>query len=165
MVSTLQRGWKREVFRRFRFGGITCWRLVSNARRIGRIIGSDSTIHFDTSQSHGNYLKGRKLGMYELILRDVDFAACQRSVQCCKTGNNLLGNAEMGGLTPPTVLSKRCCLRQRFVAIDGTRPGSSAFPLLWRDQKMDRFVDRLKRPIVFSRWYPTNARKMEKSSG
>ena len=43
--------------------------------------------------------------------------------------------------------------------------GSSAFPLLWRSQKMDRFVVRLKIHIVFSRWYRTIARKMEKSSG
>ena len=27
---------------------------------------------------------------------------------------------------------------------------------------MDRFVDLLKKRIVFSRWYPTIARKMEK---
>ena len=29
-------------------------------------------------------------------------------------------------------------------------------------QKMDRFVDRLKRRIVFSRWYPTCPRKLKK---
>ena len=41
----------------------------------------------------------------------------------------------------------------------------SAFPLLWKSQKLYRFVDRLKRRIVCSRWYPTIAIKMEKSSG
>ena len=76
--------------------------------------------------------------------------------------SNIIGNAEMGGFTPPAVLSGRCSFRLLFVSIDGTRPGSSVFPLLWRSQKMDRFVDRLKRRIVFSRWYPTISRKMEK---
>ena len=32
--------------------------------------------------------------------------------------------------TPPAVLSKRCSFRLPFVSIDGTQPGSSAFPLL-----------------------------------
>ena len=36
--------------------------------------------------------------------------------------------------------------------IDGTRLRSSACPLLWKSPKMDRFVDRLKRRIIFSRW-------------
>ena len=41
-----------------------------------------------------------------------------------------------------------------------------AFPLLWRRQEMDRFVDRLERRIMFLRWYSNIARrKMEKSSG
>jgi len=35
---------------------------VSNAKRIGRIIGSDSTSHFETPESHGNDLETRKLG-------------------------------------------------------------------------------------------------------
>ena len=41
---------------------ITCWRLVPNARRIGRIIGSDSTSHFETPQSHENGSEASKLG-------------------------------------------------------------------------------------------------------
>ena len=45
-----------------------------------------------------------------------------------------------------------------------TRPGSSKFPLLRRSHKIDRFVERLKRCIVFSRWYLTIARNMENSS-
>ena len=53
--------WERENFRRFRIGGITCWKLVPNARRIGRIIGSDLTSHFETLQSHGNYSEARNL--------------------------------------------------------------------------------------------------------
>ena len=43
-------GGKVKNFRRFRIGGITCWRLVPNARRIGRIIRSDSTSNFETPQ-------------------------------------------------------------------------------------------------------------------
>ena len=88
---------------------------------------------------------------------------CQRSVQCCNIGENLLGNTEMGGLTPPAVLSRRYSFRLPFVLIDGTWLGSSAFPLLWRSQKMDRFVDRLKRRIIFSRWNSKIAWEMEKS--
>ena len=76
-----------------------------------------------------------------------------------------LGNVEIGGLTPPTVVSKRCPFRIPFVLINGIRPGLLAFPLLWRSLKIDRFADRLKRHIVFSRWYRTIGRKMKKSSG
>ena len=54
--------WKRENFGRFRIGGITCRRLMPKARRIGRIIGSDLTSHFETPQSHGNDSEARKLG-------------------------------------------------------------------------------------------------------
>ena len=36
----------------------------------------------------------------------------------------------MRGPTPPAVLSRYCSFRLPFVSIDGTRPGSSAFPLL-----------------------------------
>ena len=71
VVSTLQewwfwcrgpsRRWKRENFRRSRIGGLTCWRLVPTARRIGRIIESDSTSHFETPRSYGNDSETRKL--------------------------------------------------------------------------------------------------------
>ena len=87
-------------------------------------------------QKKGNWVP------YEFKPRGVDFAACQRSVECCKTGENLLGNAEMGGLTPPAVLSGRCSFRLLFVSMYGTRPGSSAFPLLWRSQKLDWFTSK-----------------------
>ena len=73
--------------------------------------------------------------------------AWQCSAICCKTGQDILGNVEIGGISPHAVLS-RCC----------------SFWLSW-SQKVDRFMDRLKRYIVFLRWYPTIARKMEKSSG
>ena len=32
---------------------------------------------------------------HELKSRIVDFLACQRSVQCCEIGENLLGNAKI----------------------------------------------------------------------
>jgi len=37
-------------------------REVANARRIGRIIGSDSTSHFKMPESHGNDSETKKLG-------------------------------------------------------------------------------------------------------
>ena len=81
-----------------------------------------------------------------------------------KTGQDILGNAEMAGLTSPAVLSRACSFRIPFVSIDGTWPGISAFPPLQRSQRMDRFVYRLKRRMDFSTWYPTIVRKMEKST-
>ena len=91
-------------------------------------------------------------------------AACQCSTTCLKTVQDLLGNAEIGSLTPPAVLSSRCSFQLLFVSIDGIRHGSLAFPLLCRSQRIDRFVDSLKRQIIFSWWYPTIATKMRKSS-
>ena len=38
-------------------------------------------------QRQGNWV------LYKLKSRDVDLTACQRSIQFCKTGENLLGNA------------------------------------------------------------------------
>ena len=63
---------------------------ISNLKAVGMV------------QKRGNLIP------YELKSRDIHIAACQRLVQCCKTGENLLGNAEIEGLTPPTVLSRRC---------------------------------------------------------
>ena len=65
-------------------------------------------------QKQGNWV------LCELKSRNADFAACQRSVQCCKIGENLLGNAEMGGITQPAVLSRWYSFRLPFVSIDGT---------------------------------------------
>ena len=75
-------------------------------------------------QKQGNWVS------YELKSRNAVFEICQRSVQCCKIDENLLGNAEMGGPTPPAILSKRYFFQLPFVSLDGTRLGSSAFPLL-----------------------------------
>ena len=104
-----------------------------------------------TQEAISKRLKG--MGM---ILGSVRFEAERR---------RFLVKAEMGGLSPHAVLSRRCSFRLLFVLIDVTQSGSSAFPLLWRSQKVDRFIDRLKRRIVFSRWYLTNTKKMGKSSG
>ena len=52
----------KRNFQRFRIGGISCWRLVPNARRIDRIIGSDWTSDFETPQSYGNDSEARKSG-------------------------------------------------------------------------------------------------------
>ena len=40
-----------------------------------------------------------------------------------------------------------------------------SIPALMKMSKMYRFVDRVKRRIVFSRWYPLIVRKVEKSNG
>ena len=66
--------------------------------------------------------------------------AWQCSATCRKTGQDMLGNAGMEGLTPPVVLSRRCSFRLPFVSIDGIQPGSSQFPFSWNSQNMDRFV-------------------------
>ena len=75
--------------------------------------------------------------------------AWQCSFTCRKTGQDILGNAEMGGLTLSAVRSRRCSFRLPFILTDGTWACSSAFPLSWRSQKMDRFVGHLKRHIFF----------------
>jgi len=47
---------------------------VPNARKIGRIIGSDSTSHFETPQSHGNDSETRELG--SVRVEDENFGEC-----------------------------------------------------------------------------------------
>ena len=69
--------WKRENFRRFRIGGITCWRLVPNARRIDRIIGNDSWEAMGMIQAQCNWVP------YKLKPRDVEqlFFAWEQLIQ------------------------------------------------------------------------------------
>ena len=62
-------------------------------------------------QKQGNWVP------HELKPKKADFEICQRSVQCCKIGENLFENAEMGALTPPAVLSRRYSFRLPFVSI------------------------------------------------
>ena len=156
--------WKRENFQRFRIWGITCWRLVQNVRRIDRIIVSDSTSHFETPQSHGCHSEARKLG-------SVRVEAERRRFFSMSTVGPLLQNRwtptwkRWNGRSYPAHHNLQTLLLSTPVSIDGTQPGSSSFPLLRRSQKMDRFMDRLKRRIVFSRWYQTIAGKLVKSSG
>jgi len=61
----------REWFQRFKNGdfdiegkhGGEREKVFKNARRIGRIIGSDSMSHFKMPESHGNNSETRKLGI------------------------------------------------------------------------------------------------------
>ena len=55
-------------------------KLVPNARRIGRVIESGSTSHFETPQSHGNDLEARKLGSVR-----VDAERCWTAFLCLWT--------------------------------------------------------------------------------
>ena len=52
----------------------------SKSRRIDTIIGSDSTSHFKTPQSHGNDSEARKLGATRIEARDVErrLFACEQ---------------------------------------------------------------------------------------
>ena len=58
-------GRKENIFEDFELRALLA-RLVPNARRIGRIIGSDSTSHFQTPQSHGNDSEVRKSGSVQV---------------------------------------------------------------------------------------------------
>ena len=200
-----------------------------NRNWIDRIIGSNSTSHFETRQSHGNNSEARKLGSirveaercstasllvnnclknrigrgfnislwpvtkngsttiipsavnhgecpdmpprrlpdriftiprlcstfvdqlcvvyYELLNPSETIKGDRYRTQLMRLSRDRLRleNTEIGGLTLLAVLSRRCSFRLPFVSISGTRLCSSAFPLLWRSQKMDRFVDCLKR--------------------
>ena len=95
------------------------------------------------------------------IQRDTIKWFWQCSTPCCESGQDILGNVEMGSPTLPAVFSRRCFLWLSLVSINGTRPGWPALTVLWRSKKLDRFVDSLKRWPVFS--YAT--RKMGESSG
>ena len=53
---------------------------MPNARRIGRIIGSDSTGHFKTPQGHGNDSEARKLGCVRFETERC-FFACEKLFQ------------------------------------------------------------------------------------
>ena len=74
----------------------------------------------------------------------------QCSIPCCESGQDILGNVEMGNPTPLAVFSRRCSLWLSLVSINGTRPGWPALLVLWRSKKLDRFVDSLERWPVFS---------------
>ena len=71
---------------------------------------------FDVEDRHG--------GAKENIFEDSKFEAYLLKTNTKRKRNWLLGNTEIRGLTPPTVLSRRCSFRLPFVSIDGTWPGS-----------------------------------------
>ena len=73
--------------------------------------------------------------------------AWQWSATCRKSGQDILGSAEIG-LTPPSIISRRCSFRLTFVSIYGKRPGSSAFPFLWRSQKIRQLPERWQKLVV-----------------
>jgi len=78
--------------------------------------------------------------------------AWQCSATCHKTDQDVLRNAKTIGFTSPAILSRLYSIRLSFVSIDGTRPGSSAFLLLWWSQKMDlQFFQRGNRALP-ERW-------------
>ena len=59
-------GGKENIFEGPEFEELLGWRLVPNARRISRVMGSHSTSHFETPRSHGNNSGARKLGCVRL---------------------------------------------------------------------------------------------------
>ena len=84
-------------------------------------------------------------------------------VQSGNAGQDIFENAEMGGLTPPR-RTLDTLLHPTTIYFDRWHTACLiSISTLMTSQKMDRFVGRLKRRIVFSRWYPTIARKIEKS--
>ena len=131
-------------------------------KKILQIHFNDLKSSFRAIEIHGNNSKARQLGSVQVEVEERRFCSMStvgpilqnRWKPTCKRWN--------GRFTPPAILSRRYSFRLPFVLIDGTRLGSSAFPLLWRSQKMDRFVDRLKRRIIFSRWNSKIACEMEK---
>ena len=48
-------------------------------------------------------------------------SAFQRPIQCRKISQDILGNAEMGGLTLRALLSRRCSFWLPLIPIDGTQ--------------------------------------------
>ena len=86
-------------------------------------------------QKQGNWVP------YELKSRKITFVACQRLQNRWKPTWK-----RWNGKSYPTRRTLQTLLLPTTICFDRWhRLGSSAFPLLWRCQKMDRFVDRLKR--------------------
>ena len=87
--------------RKFRIGGITCWRLVPNARRIGGIMVNNSTSHLETPQSHVNDLEARQLGSVQ-----VEAERCWTAFFCVWT--TVLKTESEG------ILTSNCDLRRKI---------------------------------------------------
>jgi len=75
----------------------------------------------------------------------------------------ILRNTQMESSTPPAVFSRHCSLRLPLVQIDDAWTVWAALHIIWRYQKLYRWLDNLKRWSVFPTRFPT--RKMKKSSG
>jgi len=81
---------------------------------------------------------------------------------------NLLRNTQMGSSTPSAVFSRHCSFRLPLILIDDVWPDRWpvwALHIIWRYQKLYRWLDSLKRWSVLLTWYPYATRKMGKSSG
>ena len=91
--------------------------------------------------------------------------AWQRSTTCCQGSENIPGNFEMGHPTPPAVLSWHRPFWFLLIPIDDAWSGQTPLSFFRRGQKLDRFVDRVKRRTIFPTRNLEAARKMGKSCG
>ena len=67
------------------------------------------------------------------------------------------------GRSHPTRRTLQTLILPTIIGFDGWHTAwLISISALMKKSKMDRFVDRLKRRIVFSRWYPTLVKKLEK---
>lgn len=90
--------------------------------------------------------------------RQSNFATWQRSTTCCKTDQNLLRKAEMGGTTPPAVFAGHCSFQsithglseQHFHSYEDTKKRLDS----WTTSKDDFRLT----------WYSYAARNMGESS-
>lgn len=63
-------------------------------------------------------------------------------------------------LPPPAIFPRHSPFRLPFVPVDATRLGWAELHDLWGHQKLARFLDRVKRPVVLTPGNPFVARKM-----
>ena len=133
LVPSLQRRW-------FRSWRPSAWRKAINLRKRWCYL----LCAVETERNYHWRTVSNAIGAFELSKE-------RKTTTFRKIGQDILGNAEMEGLIPPVVLYRPCSFRLPFFSIDGTRPGSLELPLFWRSQKIDKFVDRLKIRIIFSR--------------
>ena len=87
------------------------------------------------------------------------------STTCCGAGQNLLRNTQMGSSTPSAVFSRHCSFRLPLVPIDDAWPVWAALHMVWRYQKLYRWLDSLKKWSVLPTRSTWSTRKMGKSSG
>ena len=114
---------KKKMLEDSAFEALLAEDLFQTQEELAESLGETQRVISKRFKAMGMIKKKGKWVPYELKPRDGDFAACQWSVQCCKPDEKLIKNAEMGGLTPPAVLSRRCSFRLPFVSVDDTRRG------------------------------------------